>query len=221
MFGFCELRDDLQATSSPTTSRRRETGQAAVIATDSRNKTTIKITKSCPATKKVSFEYSGGGEVKVQEGLALADYNNPTTLQQPVKRGLGLLAASGRSGKHGGSDLSLNRRGRGGAGGGEVEGGRGSTPSLVRRGLNQDHSGQEELAATWLQLKEDIETAMGKKPEAGQYKDLQMMLQVKIVSVASSFVKLVNVSISYSDVCWIGGRSFVKRWFQFVILTSQ
>ena len=115
--------------------------------------------------------------MKVQEGLALADYNNPTT---PVKRGLGLLAGSGRSGKHGGSDLSLNRRGRGG-GGGEVEGGRGSTPSLVRRGLTgQAQSGQEELAATWLQLKEDIETAMGKKPEAGQYKDLQLMLQVKI-----------------------------------------
>ena len=124
--------------------------------------------------------------MKVQEGLALADYNNPTTLQ-PVKRGLGLLAASGRSGKHGGSDLSLNRRGRGAASGGEVEGGRGSTPSLVRRGLNQAqaHSGQEELAATWLQLKEDIETAMGRKPEAGQYKDLQLMLQVKIA--ASSF----------------------------------
>ena len=157
-----------------------------MIATDSRNKTTIKITKSCPATKKVSFEYSGGGEVKVQEGLALADYNNPTTTttaMQPVKRGLGLLGASGRSGKHGGSDLSLNRRGRGGASG-EVEGGRGSTPSLVRRGLNtssQAHSGQEELAATWLQLKEDIETAMGRKPETGggQYKDLNLMLQVE------------------------------------------
>ena len=178
------LRDDFQATSSPTTSRRRETGQAAVIATDSRNKTTIKITKSCPATKKVSFEYSGGGEVKVQEGLALADYNNPTTTAMPVKRGLGLLGASGRSGKHGGSDLSLNRRGRGA--GGEVEGGRGSTPSLVRpRGLNHPQSGQEELAATWLQLKEDIETAMGRKPEAGQYKDLQLMLQVNLVCVPS------------------------------------
>ena len=200
MFGFCELRDYLQATSSPTTSRRRETGQAAVIATDSRNKTTIKITKSCPATKKVSFEYSGGGEVKVQEGLALADYNNPTTLH-PVKRGLGLLAASGRSGKHGGSDLSLNRRGRG-AGGGEVEGGRGSTPSLVRRGLTQAHSGQEELAATWLQLKEDIETAMGRKPEAGQYKDLQLMLQVKIVSVV--FVEI--------PMCvWYRRQKFYKR----------
>ena len=36
------------------------------------------------------------------------------------------------------------------------------------------------LAATWLQLKEEIETAMGKKPEtgAGQYKDLALMLQV-------------------------------------------
>ena len=152
----------------------------------------------------------------MQEGLALADYNNVL----PLKKGLGLLAgASGRSGKHGGSDMSLNRRGRGV--GGEVEGGRGSTPSLVRRGLAPQAPGQEELAATWLQLKEDIETAMGKKPEAGQYKDLQLMLQVKIASVPSSFVKLVNVSISYSDVCWIGGRSFVKRWFQFVILTSQ
>lgn len=113
--------------------------------------------------------------MKVQEGLAMADYNNPV-----MKRGLGLLGASGRSsGKHGGSDLSLNRRGRGGVG--EVEGGRGSTPSLVRRGATPQ-SGQEELAATWLQLKEDIETAMGRKPEmgAGQYKDLQMMLQVMI-----------------------------------------
>ena len=121
--------------------------------------------------------------MKVQEGLALADYNNPTTTAMPVKRGLGLLGASGRSGKHGGSDLSLNRRGRGV--GGEVEGGRGSTPSLVRRGLTHPHSGQEELAATWLQLKEDIETAMGRKPEAGQYKDLQLMLQVNIVCVSS------------------------------------
>lgn len=36
------------------------------------------------------------------------------------------------------------------------------------------------LAATWLQLKEEIETAMGRKPEtgAGQYKDLALMLQV-------------------------------------------
>ena len=166
-----------QATSSPTTSRRRDAGQGAVIATDSRNKTTIKITKSCPssATKKVSFEYTGLGEVKVQEGLALADYNNVL----PLKKGLGLLAgSSGRSGKHGGSDLSLNRRGRGV--GGEVEGGRGSTPSLVRRGLAPQAPGQEELAATWLQLKEDIETAMGRKPEmgAGQYKDLHMMMQV-------------------------------------------
>ena len=113
-----------------------------MIATDSRNKTTIKITKSCPssATKKVSFEYTGLGEVKVQEGLALADYNNVL----PLKKGLGLLAGgSGRSGKHGGSDLSLNRRGRGV--GGEVEGGRGSTPSLVRRGLAPQAPGQEEL----------------------------------------------------------------------------
>ena len=119
--------------------------------------------------------------MKVQEGLALADYNNPTTTATPVKRGLGLLGASGRSGKHGGSDLSLNRRGRGA--GGEVEGGRGSTPSLLRpRGLNHP---QEELAATWLQLKEDIETAMGRKPEAGQYKDLQLMLQVNLVCLPS------------------------------------
>ena len=37
------------------------------------------------------------------------------------------------------------------------------------------------LAATWLQLKEEIETAMGRKPEtgAGQYKDLALMLQVR------------------------------------------
>ena len=36
------------------------------------------------------------------------------------------------------------------------------------------------LTATWLQLKEEIETAMGRKPEigAGQYKDLALMLQV-------------------------------------------
>ena len=36
------------------------------------------------------------------------------------------------------------------------------------------------LTATWLQLKEEIETAMGRKPEngAGQYKDLAFMLQV-------------------------------------------
>ena len=36
------------------------------------------------------------------------------------------------------------------------------------------------LAATWLQLKEEMETAMGRKPEtgAGQYKDLALMLQV-------------------------------------------
>ena len=36
------------------------------------------------------------------------------------------------------------------------------------------------MAATWLQLKEEIETAMGRKPEtgAGQYKDLALMLQV-------------------------------------------
>ena len=123
--------------------------------------------------------------MKVQEGLALADYNNLTTTSMPVKRGLGLLGASGRSGKHGGSDLSLNRRGRGA--GGEVEGGRGSTPSLLRpRGLNHPQSGQEELAATWLQLKEDIETAMGRKPEAGQYKDLQLMLQVNLVSSVPS-----------------------------------
>ena len=161
------------ATSTPTTARRRP-GEA-VIATDHKNKTTIKITKSLPATKKVSFEYSGLGKVEMHEGLSLGDYNNLVTAPTKLKKGAGLLGA-GRAGKqHGGSDLSLNRRGRGG------EEGRGSTPSLVKRGVGVPGGvagGQEELAATWLQLKEDIETAMGRKPEqsGGQYKELGVMI---------------------------------------------
>ena len=75
---FLPLMILFQAASSPGTSRK------AVIATDARNKTTIKITKSLPATKKVSFEYSGGGEVRVQEGLAMDDYNNLPAL--PLKK---------------------------------------------------------------------------------------------------------------------------------------
>ena len=155
------------AASSPTP--RRKEAPAAVIATDARNKTTIKITKSLPATKKVSFEYSGrAGEVQVQPGLALTDYHPAP----PPRKGL--LGSVRVSDRHGGSDLSLNRRGRGGE---EV---RGSTPTLVRKG-GGGGGGAEELAETWLRLKEDIEEAMGRKPETrtGQYKELSAMLQVR------------------------------------------
>lgn len=78
----------------------------------------------------------------------------------------------GRSNKHGGSDLSLNRVRK-------SEEHRGSTPSLARG----SGKGQEEVVSTWLQLKEDIETAMGKKEQGrGQYKDLNILLQVNGVS---------------------------------------
>ena len=156
-----------QANSSPSTARK------AVIETDAKNKTTIKITKSLAATKKVSFEYRAGQKVQVQEGLALADYDN---IPAPILKKGGLLGVQ-RSGGLGGSDLSLNRRGR-------DEGHRGSTGSLARRPGGQEVAGaggrrQQELASTWAQLKVDIETAMGRKEKNhGQYKDLESMLQV-------------------------------------------
>ena len=51
-------------------------------------------------------------------------------------------------------------------------------------------SSEKGLAATWLQLKEDIGEAMGRKPEtgAGQYKDLAVMLQVGAAAAAGPSV---------------------------------
>ena len=51
-------------------------------------------------------------------------------------------------------------------------------------------SSEKGLAATWLQLKEDIGEAMGRKPEtgAGQYKDLAVMLQVGAAAAGPSVI---------------------------------